>query len=338
LTKLTLAQTDQITVVVTPSDSLLTGSAFTSGAVKFGTINPTTILVPSVSSISIAPNSLTNATSLTATANGADPDNAKLTFDFQWFKNGNIIAGATSSTLTLPTGIAAGDNFTVDVTPTDGTLTGADLMSNKATVATVGPTTFSLPTVQSVSIAQNSSTTLTATAVGNDPLSSGNPTFTYQWLQNGNVISGATSQTLAIPSSTAAGDKFSVEVTPSDSTFTGAMFTSNAAVVQSINPVVIAAPAIQSVTISANNPSDATTLTAAVSSTSPATFSYEWFQGTQQIPGANSSTLDLSSVTSIALGDQFTVLVTPSEGSLLGPGKTSNALTVTQTSPVLQVS
>jgi len=332
-----IVSTDQFTVQVTPSDSLLTGSAFTSGAVKFNTINPTTIDLPSVQSVTIAPNSLTDATSLTATPSGSDPDNATLNFSYQWFRDGNIIAGATASKLTLPAGTSVNDNFTVEVTPSDGTLTGLTFTSSQATVETVSPTTFDLPTVQSVSIAQNSSTTLTATPVGTDPLG-GNPNFAYQWLQNGTAISGATSQTLTIPASTAVNDKFTVEVTPSDSTFTGAMFTSKAALIQSVNPFTLEAPAIQSVTISSNNPNDATTISAAVSSTSPATFAYQWFDGTQQIPGAISSVLTLSSVPSLAANDQITVQVTPSEGTVTGPTVTSNTDTVLSTSPVITTS
>lgn len=327
---------DTFAVEVTPRDADLTGAEFTSPPVTIASLNPTTIDLPSVQSVTIAPNSTTDVTTLTATATGDDPNDKALQFNYQWLKNGTAISGADSSTLTLPSDTAVSDTFSVEVTPGDGTLTGPMFTSKAVTVATVGPVTIDLPTVTSVAIAPDSATsatTLTATPVGTDPLGEA-LTYAYQWFHNGTAISGATSATLTIPSTSAVGDSFTVDVTPSDGTLTGTTFTSNPAVLATINPFTLKSPAIQSVTVAADNPADAKNLIATVNTSSPAAFAYQWFQDGTAISGANSATLSLSGLT-IATGDQFTVQVTPSEGGLTGTAVTSGALSILSINPIV---
>ena len=68
-------------------------------------------------------------------------------------------------------------------------------------IGTTSPFTTELPAVQSVAIAPDNAadaTQLTATPVSTDPGGAA-VSYTYQWLENGNTIAGATSQTFAIP-------------------------------------------------------------------------------------------------------------------------------------------
>jgi hypothetical protein len=65
-------------------------------------------------------------------------------------------------------------------------------------------------------------------------------TFTYQWLQDGTALSGATAQTLDLTKLTVdQNDTFSVKVTPADSDFTGAVFTSPIVTALTTNPTTI---------------------------------------------------------------------------------------------------
>ena len=92
---------DKITVQVAPSDSALTGTAFTSNAATIATTNPVTIDLPAVTSVMISPNDQSDTTTLTATATATDPISNAVGFTYQWLENGTAISGATSQSLTL---------------------------------------------------------------------------------------------------------------------------------------------------------------------------------------------------------------------------------------------
>ena len=91
-------------------------------------------------------------------------------------------------------------------------------------VSSTSPIVIDVPVVNSIVIAPDnatSTTTLTATPTSTDP--QGNPvTYTYQWYQNNQAISGATSQTLSLGSLTvSANDQFAVGVTPNNGVING---------------------------------------------------------------------------------------------------------------------
>ena len=121
----------------------------------------------------------------------------------------------------------------------------------------------------------------------------------------------------------AAGDQFSVNVTPNDGTVNGLTGESFVTTVATVSPTTFNPPTITSVTIAADNPSNATTLTSNVSSTSPASFTYQWLQNGTAILNATSSTLALSGLT-IAKGNTFSLRVTPVQGPLTGTAVTAH--------------
>ena len=148
------------------------------------------------------------------------------------------------------------------------------------TVGGVSPVTIETPTIQSVAVVPNNAndaTTLTATPQTSDPYGR-TITDSYQWFLNGTAISCATNQTLTLPIGLAAGDKSTVQVTAGDGTINSGIFTTEPAIVGSINPVTIELPTVQTVTITPDNPSDASTLTASPTSSDPngqpVTYSY----------------------------------------------------------------
>jgi hypothetical protein len=133
-------------------------------------------------------------------ANGTAPLN------YQWQKNGNAITGATAATYTTPptTTADSGSQFAVIVSNIAGNVT-----SNSALLTVVSgnvpPAITTQPSNQSVTVGQTA--TFTVVANGTAPLS-------YQWQENGNAISGATSASYTTPPTTIAdnGSQFAVVV------------------------------------------------------------------------------------------------------------------------------
>ena len=143
------------------------------------------------------------------TATGTGP------LEYQWFKNGVAIPGATSTTYAST--VAGSDNgavYTVSVTNEGGTIMSAPfgLTVNTAPVITTQPTSQTAVAGQPA--------TFTIAAGGTDPL-------TYQWFDNGTAISGATSSSYNIPATTVAntGSQFTVVVTNSVGSVTSSVAT-----------------------------------------------------------------------------------------------------------------
>jgi cyclophilin family peptidyl-prolyl cis-trans isomerase len=250
LTKVSgLVAGDTLSVRVTPSDSSVAGTAFTSKAVTVAATSPgITFATPTVASVTIAPDNPAAATLLKALP--VSNDGTAVSFAYQWFQNSSAISGQTSQTLDLNSSglsVKSGDKFTVKVTPSDATGTGTALTSNAVTVTNVStagfPTTyaFSAPAVTSVlAKPDNAAAVTTLTAM---PTASGSSvTFTYQWQQNGINIPNATDQTLNLLTQVPAvnvTDWFTVQVTPSDGTTTGATFNSKNVIIRTVKPITV---------------------------------------------------------------------------------------------------
>jgi large repetitive protein len=111
------------------------------------------------------------------------------TLTYQWRYNGAPISGATASSYTISS-LALGDAgaYSVVVTATCGSVTSANAQ------LTVTPlTTISVQPVGST-VCAGSPVNLSVTAAGTG-------TLTYQWMQNGTAVAGATSALYTIPTS-----------------------------------------------------------------------------------------------------------------------------------------
>ena len=154
----------------------LAGTAVSASAVL-------TVMVPPV--ITNAPQSLTNVQGSSATFSVGASGTAPLSY--QWYFKGTNIAGATSSNYTkLVVQTTDAGSYSVVVTNVAGRVTN----SPPATLTvTVPPLITAQPTNLTVNLTSNA--TFSVGASGTAPLG-------YQWLWNGNVITGATANILTV--------------------------------------------------------------------------------------------------------------------------------------------
>jgi uncharacterized repeat protein (TIGR01451 family) len=202
---------DIITLTVTPNDGFVDG-AVASAAVTVADSAP---VLDSVSINQAAPK--TNDT-LTVNVSSHDADGDSVSYGYQWFKNSNPIRGATGPTLDLSQAGHGerGDQITVQVTPSDGTLSGAAVVSAGVTVQD------SPPVLDSVSISPNVPTPtsiLTANVTSHDDDGDA-VSYSYQWYQVASgsrvAIPNATGATLDLsaPGNGKLGETLTVQVTP----------------------------------------------------------------------------------------------------------------------------
>jgi hypothetical protein len=231
------------------------------------------------------------------TADGTSP------FSYQWKKDGNNLAGATFSTLTI-TNIqtANGGSYSVVVANAAGSTT-SDVNSLTVLPATAVPAITTQPVSQSAAAGSNVSFLVAAY---------GTPTPTYQWQKAGINIVGATSATLSLTSVQASSaGTYTVVVTNS-----AGSVTSSGAVLTVSTPTVVPAitnqPQSQSATIGSN-------VTFTVAASGSPTPTLQWKKNGVAISGATSSTLALSSVQASDAAT-YTAVATNSAGSAVSSG------------------
>jgi hypothetical protein len=265
------------------------------------------IIAPPV--ISVQPNNGTvtsgGTVNFSVVASGTAP------LSYQWRKDGALISGAISSTLTL-TNVQSADagSYTVVVSNSAGSVTSsaATLTVNAAAVA---PTITTQPTSQSVTA--GTSATFSVSASGTAPL-------TYQWSKNGSPVSGATSATLNLSNvQSADAGSYTVVVTNSagSATSSAATLTVNPATVA---PTITLQPASVAVITGG-------TATFTVSTAGTAPFSYQWRKDGTAFINATNPVLTLTNVQPSDAAS-YTVTVTNAVGSV-----TSNAATLTLVAP-----
>ena len=286
-----------------------TVTIFTAGGVVMSapaTLTLTTPIPPVITSQPQGATVNTGATlALTVAATGTP------TPTYQWRKDGVPVAGAMSTTLVLANiAASAAGNYTVVATNPAGSV-----MSNVAAVTvTSGPSsTAPVITSQPQGATVNASSTLALTVAA-----TGTPTPTYQWRKDGVAISGATSNTLVLPSATSsAAGNYTVVVSNS----LGAITSNSATVSVTTESAPVFATQPLGVTVNAGS-----TVALSATATGSPTPNYQWRKDGEAISGATSSTLVLPSATSSTAGN-YTVVVSNFLGAV-----TSNSATVSVTS------
>ncbi len=300
----------------TPSETTSNnGAQFTvavsnaAGTVISNAATLTVTTTPVAPSITTQPSNQTIFAGQTATfsvvANGTSP------LSYQWSKNGTAIGGATSSSYTTPTETTSdnGATFSVMVSNSAGNAT-----SNNATLTVnpdpVAPTITSQPASQTINAGQTA--TFSVTASGTAPLS-------YQWLQNGTAIGGATSSSYTTPveSVSNSGTHFSVTVSNSAGSATSntATLTVNG-VIGALNPSTNTLN-FNSVTVTTNSVLSVSFTNAGTASItiSSATVSGVEFTGSgistnQVVPAGQSATLNVTFAPTAAGSASGSVTVT----------------------------
>ena len=233
---------------------------------------------------------------------------AESALSYRWKKDGLDIYGPASS--------SSSSIFTIrSVSSTDaGSYT--VVVTNSAGSVTSNAAVLTINTAPSFTTQPSSSSGISGSAASFSVVASGTEPLSYQWRKDGTAISGATSSTYSI-SSTSTSDAGSYTVVVTNSAGSA---TSNAATL-----TVTAAATAPSIT---TQPSAAT-----VTASSAASFSvlasgtpaptYQWKKDGTSISGATASTYTISSTSSSNAGS-YTVVVTNSIGSV-----TSNVATLT---------
>ena len=222
---------------------------------------------------------------------------------YQWLKNGTAIGGARAASYTTPATSVSdnGSTFAVTVTNSFGKIT------SSAATLTIGsaPTITSQPASATVNAGQTATFSVVA---------SGMPAPTYQWMENGSMIGGATSSTYTTPATSASDNASTFMVVASNAV--GNTPSNIATLTVQVPPSITSQP--ENLTVTAGQPA---TFSVGAAGTSP--LSYQWQENGSPI-GANSSSYTTPATSVSDNGSTFAVVVTNPAGSM-----GSNAATLT---------
>jgi hypothetical protein len=273
---------DSGTYIVTVSNGTLP-NATSSGALL------TVSAVPVAPSITIQPKSDTVTAGQNVTfsvmATGTTP------LSYQWYKNGTVISGATSSSYIL-TNIQAASAGMYTVIVSNGTLPNAMSSGAVLTVSPlpIAPSITTQPKSKTITAGQNDTFSVTATGTG---------TLSYQWYKNGTAISGATSSSYTLTNVQAA-SAGTYTVTVSNGTLPNAT-SSGAVLTVNVPPSITVQPKSAILTAGQND-------TLSVMATGTGTLSYQWYKNGSAISGATSSRYTLTNIQTASAGT-YTVIV-----------------------------
>jgi hypothetical protein len=244
------------------------------------------IMVAPPASITSQPSNQTACTgsSVSFTVSASGPS-----LTYQWRKNGTPIAGATSSTYTIPAAIATdAGNYDVVINSDCGTLT-----SNTATLTLdAAPVITTHPQSQSVCVGDVVNLYVVASGSG----------LNYVWRKNGIAIPSVNNDTLTFTATPGPPATYEVVIS---SGCAGSTTTSNSAVITVNTPLTITTdPGPQSVCNGGN-----ISITAAASGSSPIT--YQWRKSGVNISGATSATYTITGATPAHAGNYDVVISNP---------------------------
>jgi hypothetical protein len=221
------------------------------------------------------------------------------TFEYQWFKNGSAVAGATGPVLVIAEA-APGDagDYTVKVSNGVGSVTSA-----AATITVLQKPVISMnPVSQTVTVGSAAIFSVQASGAG---------TLTFQWLKDGVVIPNATSLFLRIMS-----------VKEADfATYT--VRVSNAAGTTESAPAVLSKPARPVITQQplSTNVTAGAAVTLSVTANGSGTLSYQWLKNGTPVPAATNPTLNLAAAQTADSGT-YTASVSNQYGTVISDGAT----------------
>jgi len=268
-----------------------------------------TLSVPHTpTSITTQPVSQTVSVGQTATFTVVGAGTTPLIYD--WRKNNESIAGATSASYTTPPATLA-DNGTTYVVSVSNSFSGVSstvVTLNVAGAATTPPGITTQPVSQSVGIGQAATFTVVA---------SGDGTLAYRWQKNGNSIPGANSASYTTPPATISNDGATFRVYISNNL--GAVMSNTVTLSVPHTPTSITTqPVSQTVSVG-----QTATFTVVGAGTTP--LIYDWRKNNESIAGATSASYTTPPAT---LADNGTTYVVSVSNSFSGVSSTVVTLNV----------
>jgi len=191
---------------------------------------------PVVKTAVILPAPLVLSDPLTAMVEAQDLDGNTISFRYRWLANGQVIAGQTQAS--LPTEVLKrGDQVVVEVTPFDGTVSGASFRSAPVSVVNTAPilSDVSVDFDHHVQGRQ-----LLAHVDVFDP-DQDSVSLTYRWQKNGTIVKEGESNTLELVGLTAK-DTIRVNVTATDGNPGGTATVSGQFTMSNTAPTIVSSP------------------------------------------------------------------------------------------------
>jgi len=211
---------------------------------------------------------------------------------YQWYQGTTAIPNQNGATLNLgPASTANAGTYSVVI----GDICG-DLVTNSATLTVNTNVVVTIPPANSTNC-PGTTASFSVTAMGTG--------LTYQWYENTNLLDGQTSNTLTLTNVTATNaDTYSVVVADA----CGGVVSNSAVLVVNQPVLVTAAP---------SNLTLCPGIDASFSVSATGTgLSYQWYQGTTQMPGQTTSTLDLGPASAANAGT-YSVVVSDACGDMV---------------------
>ncbi len=306
--------------VVTPDDGTDDGIPVQSNVVTAVNIPPV------VATATLAPDPAYELDILTCTGGGVfDGDGDPVTLAYAWTVNGfgvPIVANSLDGTW-----FDKNDAVQCAITPNDGVVDGAQVMSNVVVITNTPPSATSV-TLAPLTPFTNQDVVATVLGWNDDD---GDPeNYLWEWTVNAIVVAGATTDTLS-SAEFVKGDAIQATATPDDGTDLGLPVVSAATVAQNSLPV------IGSVNLTPVAPNIASVLTCTPSGTTDGdgdgvTYTYAWFVDGVLDPAETGNTV---SAPTFAAGQQVYCEVTPNDGDADGATVQSNLVVVGNTPPTI---
>ncbi len=274
------------------------------GLMGDATVSVTINALPTAPTVSIAPSPAYTDDDLVATASGStDPDGSgTITYAYAWYEDGTLSAASSSETFPASS-TTKGSEYTVQVTPSDGTGDGP-MAEASITVDNTTPSISSASITPSSGITTSSALTCAATATDTD---GDTPAITYAWSGASGSLGTGAGLTLT-PATASPGDSITCTATASDDE--GDTATSSAVV--TVDNTV---PVLGTVSISpSTGVTTSTDLTCSASATDAdggtPSIAYAWTNGSTTMGSGASLTLDPSTCSP---GDTVTCTATASD-------------------------